>query len=869
MFFCRSFFFSVLLVSSLAAKVIHLSSHRSSLPILLFVLYLPTFFIPDALLIVGARLLLSSRSNANFIFTTAAILTSIICVITLFTSASQLAFYLETGGEISWSAAGNFAHDPAGLKLLASGSLGVGLCTAGLTFIATILNPYLYNQVGNALEFVGQVFRRQSVSPKAQLSEQPYHDEPSLDPPIGEKTVQPVVRRKLLWRVILVSLLGLVVLLQVVRPRSSPYAHLSTTLPFTLYLMFGSAEAAICGANAASMPFPKPELLKSLGWPSNSSEVFDYMIAKYPSIPGWLPKDPIPGFGRLYWQPDNDTSPDSWMPYTSTYDPVKVSNSEEGILEPLRAALEKNDVLIKHVVVFHLESTRQDSFPLTNGSNLLRIIELEKGKFDGLEELDSRLSTISENAELLTGVDGHLTNKPSAASAGWRRHLQAGKGGINVVGSITAGTATLKSLIGSICGAEPLPVDFTEEADLEIYQPCLPHVFNLLSQGKEPTHGDGSRAEVMKRPWRSVHAQAITDQFDRQDVLMDNMGFNLSIARNMLMDPTSAHFPPVEPEANYFGYPETELKPYIRDLFEQSEKDGTRLFLSHLTSTTHHPWSVPQSFGEDENFLNTWHWHEERPLNRYLNTLRYQDRWIGQFMDVVEEAGVLDETLIVFAGDHGMAFREDCEALTTYENAHVINFHVPLLFFHPKLPRIQLQASSTSLSILPTILDLLVQSNSLDKLDSGAAAGLMREYEGQSLIRPYLTERDGRQDWHFTVINAGAALLSISSATVPYRLVIPLCKTAPYRFSDLEDDPSERNAIETWTMAEMAQQVSRRGGRAGQAAAAWVQDAERMGLWWAAEQKKKWQYSGASLQDDKPGGSGVGQLQHDHWWNTR
>ncbi|KPI36814.1 uncharacterized protein AB675_11756 [Cyphellophora attinorum] len=857
MLFSKSFLYSVLVVSSLTSKVVHLSSHRSSLPILLFVLYLPTFFLPDAVIIIGGRLLLSSRPNASLISNFASFIASIIGVVTLFASASQLGFYVETGGEIRWSAAGNFARDSAGLKLLASGSVGVGLCTAGLTFIATLLNPWLYQWVGSLLDFARNVFSRTSSYSQIEQTIQPYQDEPSGTQALTdiEKTSTAVVVRKTLWRVIFVGLSGLVAVLQIVRPRHSPFAHLSTTLPFTLYQIFDAGEAAVCGANAIPIPFPKPELLASLGLGrpalGNSS-----WIGQHYSVPNWLPDYRIGGFDRFYWQPVNN-SDDEWMPYSATMDPLKVSNAEEELLEPLREAFEENDVLIKHVVLFHLESTRLDAFPLTNESHLHQVLAKESD--NDMEGLNARLASISENAELLTGVDGHLGASKSSASEGWRSHLREGRGGLNVVGSVTAGTATLKSLIGSICGAQPLPVDFTEEADLTIYQACLPHIFNLFSQGKDLVDGaSNARVKVLQRPWRSVHAQAITDRFDRQDVLMDNMGFNQSIAR---------HYPPQEPEANYFGFPETELKPYIRDLFEQAEQEGSRLFLSHLTSTTHHPWSVPESFGTDEEYLSRWGWHEERPLNRYLNTLRYQDRWIGEFMDVLEELDVLDETLVVFAGDHGMAFREDCEALTTFENPHIINFQVPLLFFHPQLPRMQVKASSSSLSILPTILDLLVQSGSLDKHDSVAASDLVREYEGQSLIRPYIAEDAGRESWHFSIINAGAALLSVASAAVPWRLVMPLCKTVPYRFTNLEHDPAEIHPVEAWTMDEMQSLVV---GKEGIDAMKWLRNAERMGMWWAGEQKRKWRYSGASLQDDKAPQkhAGVGQLQHDHWWNT-
>lgn len=47
--------FALCFVSSFAAKLLHLYSHRTSLPILLIVLYTPTFLLPDVILILFTK----------------------------------------------------------------------------------------------------------------------------------------------------------------------------------------------------------------------------------------------------------------------------------------------------------------------------------------------------------------------------------------------------------------------------------------------------------------------------------------------------------------------------------------------------------------------------------------------------------------------------------------------------------------------------------------------------------------------------------------------------------------------------------------------------------------------------------------------
>ena len=41
--------------------------------------------------------------------------------------------------------------------------------------------------------------------------------------------------------------------------------------------------------------------------------------------------------------------------------------------------------------------------------------------------------------------------------------------------------------------------------------------------------------------------------------------------------------------------------------------------------------------------------HED--INKYLNAVRYVDTWLGDMMKVLDEAGIANETLVVFVGD--------------------------------------------------------------------------------------------------------------------------------------------------------------------------------------------------------------------------
>lgn len=57
--------FALFFVSYFTAKLLHLGSHAGSLPILLYLLYFPTFLLPDALLLLSSKLLLYRHSGGQ------------------------------------------------------------------------------------------------------------------------------------------------------------------------------------------------------------------------------------------------------------------------------------------------------------------------------------------------------------------------------------------------------------------------------------------------------------------------------------------------------------------------------------------------------------------------------------------------------------------------------------------------------------------------------------------------------------------------------------------------------------------------------------------------------------------------------------
>lgn len=131
--------------------------------------------------------------------------------------------------------------------------------------------------------------------------------------------------------------------------------------------------------------------------------------------------------------------------YNPVDDPLRISNLDLDILEPLKAAMESSDVEIKHVVLIQMESTRDDFFPLQHGSPIHKLI-LEthpEEKRDGINRL---LSELTPNSERITGLSGGFTDahgKPFPRlepTGNWYKSTPEGFGGI------TAGAFSTSSL---------------------------------------------------------------------------------------------------------------------------------------------------------------------------------------------------------------------------------------------------------------------------------------------------------------------------------------------------------------------------------------------------------------------------------------
>lgn len=141
----------------------------------------------------------------------------------------------------------------------------------------------------------------------------------------------------------------------------------------------------------------------------------------------------------------------------------------------------------------------------------------------------------------------------------------------------------------------------------------------------------------------------------------------------------------------------------------QQHKSGRPFYDFFITVTSHHPYDLPEetcSLPRDPRV-------GDGIFYRYLNAIAYADRALGKFLQELEDAGVLDNTLLAIYGDHyGISANKEEECASAerflghaYTPREMMN--IPLLFHFPDdTPQQEIRKVGSQLDFYPTMLDL-------------------------------------------------------------------------------------------------------------------------------------------------------------------
>ena len=133
----------------------------------------------------------------------------------------------------------------------------------------------------------------------------------------------------------------------------------------------------------------------------------------------------------------------------------------------------------------------------------------------------------------------------------------------------------------------------------------------------------------------------------------------------------------------------------------------------------------------------------------YDGGIRYADAEIGRFLQALEDRGLRDNTMVIVTSDHGEGL--DSHPNTPNSKYHGTQLydstiHVPMIINHASLPPHRVKKIASSISLVPTVMDLLGAKIPEGELPGLSAAPLVREQGGAGLPEKIYAETDWREN---------------------------------------------------------------------------------------------------------------------------
>ena len=182
-------------------------------------------------------------------------------------------------------------------------------------------------------------------------------------------------------------------------------------------------------------------------------------------------------------------------------------------------------------------------------------------------------------------------------------------------------------------------------------------------------------------------------------------------------------------------------------------------------------------------------WNKPVPEDRirdarraYFGACSYIDDQVGSLLAVLEDTGVLDDTLIVFSGDHGDMLGE--RGLWYKMHWFEMAARVPLLVWAPgQFAPARVAASVSTADLLPTLVEL-----------AGGAPMPELPLDGRSLV-PHLRGAGGHDQVFGEYMAEGTVSPVMMLRQGDYKLIYS--ETDPCLFFDVRNDPQERENLAT------------------------------------------------------------------------
>jgi arylsulfatase A-like enzyme len=228
---------------------------------------------------------------------------------------------------------------------------------------------------------------------------------------------------------------------------------------------------------------------------------------------------------------------------------------------------------------------------------------------------------------------------------------------------------------------------------------------------------------------------------------------------------------PGQERPTYFGIAdESMVKPILAWTAAQVQEKRP-FFTAVMTNVGHHDFQTPSTW-KKIRFEGV----EDPARQNYYNCLRYIDGVLSQLMEGYRRLGVLDDTIFLFVGDHGVMLDEH-HAKQSFNSVYQESLRVPAVVYAPGLPLrgTRVKGARQQIDIVPTIAELLGYTIEGARLP------------GRSLLQPVAVDRElfftSSIDWS-----------ALGSRRGPRKYIYTL-DGSPMEAFDLDKDPGESTPL--------------------------------------------------------------------------
>ncbi|WP_431799996.1 LTA synthase family protein [Halobacillus andaensis] len=197
--------------------------------------------------------------------------------------------------------------------------------------------------------------------------------------------------------------------------------------------------------------------------------------------------------------------------------------------------------------------------------------------------------------------------------------------------------------------------------------------------------------------YTSTNMHANDNTFWNRNVMYDSLGYDEYYSKE--------DYDVTEDKSYGWGYLD---EYFFSDSLDKMEELEQPFYNKMITLTNHHPFTLP----EDKKFIEEGD-TSSGTLNRFFQTIRYQDEALKQFVEDFKESELYDDTVLIIYGDHFGISENHQQAMGEYLDKDINEYEqfqlqrVPLLMIGEGIESQEYDTVGGQIDLRPTITNLL------------------------------------------------------------------------------------------------------------------------------------------------------------------